>query len=69
MNLGTVSDDGKQVYVVEVRLCVLCCRMFCLNLEKYQQVYMREHEEYIYAHTNCPPNRVFKDIPWTNKIK
>lgn len=40
-------------YVMELRLCCVCCRMMCLNFNDYLWAIV-DGRKY-YQHVNCPP--------------
>jgi len=40
-------------YIAELRLCCVCCRMFCINFNDY--LWGVKNGMHLYQHVICPP--------------
>lgn len=48
----TYKQQGNVIFVRVHKLCMMCCRMMCLNEEKY--TIFQIGETHFYKHQQCP---------------
>ena len=57
-----VTKDWVTTEVWEIKLCVGCCRMICLNHERYRRFWFINERCFVYKHEQCPPPKELKQL-------